>query len=50
MQYVKVHKSIPVFHIIYQSVEVDSGDVGTPYIIMRSGLEYHLGWHGGLKT
>jgi hypothetical protein len=34
MQYVKVHTTIPVPHIIHHSVEVDSGGVGSPYIIM----------------
>ena len=34
MQYVEVHTSIPVPHIIHHSVEVDSSGVGSPYIIM----------------
>ena len=34
MQYVEAHTSIPVPHIIYHSVEVDSTGVGSPYIIM----------------
>jgi hypothetical protein len=34
MQYVEVHTNIPVPHIIHHSVEVDSGGIGSPYIIM----------------
>ena len=34
MQYVRAHTSIPVSRIIHHSVEVDSGCVGSSYIIM----------------
>ena len=34
MEYVRVHTSIPVPRIIHHSIEVDSGGVGSPYIIM----------------
>ena len=34
MQYVRAHTSIPVPRIIHHSVEVDSGCVGSSYIIM----------------
>ena len=34
MQYVRAHTSVPVPRIIHHSVEVDSGGVGSPYIIM----------------
>ena len=34
MQYVRAHTNIPVPRIIHHNVEVDSGGVGSPYIIM----------------
>ena len=34
MRYVRAHTSIPVPRIIHHSAEVDSGGVGSPYIIM----------------
>ena len=34
MQYVRAHTNISVPRIIHHSVEVDSGVVGSPYIIM----------------
>ena len=34
MQYVRAHTSIPVPRIIHHSAEVDSGGIGSPYIIM----------------
>ena len=34
MQYVRAHTGISVPRIIHHSVEVDSGVVGSPYIIM----------------
>jgi hypothetical protein len=39
MQHVKVHTSIPVSHIIHHSVEVDSGGVGSPYIIIMTKVD-----------
>ena len=34
MQYVRANTSIPVPHIIHHNIEVDSGGVGSPYMIM----------------
>ena len=34
MQYVRIHTSIPVPDVIHHSVELGSGSVGSPYIIM----------------
>ena len=34
MQYVRAHTSIPVPRVIHHSVEVDSGGVGSPYLMM----------------
>ena len=46
MQYVRTHTSIPIPRVIHHSVEVDSGGVGSPYMIMTKvdGVALYSVW------